>query len=135
MPAPPDPASPSRPPTPGSTSTENAKTPAVKASPGRSAGFRVTIEAANISIESDFPIINLRVFDRDLTFQIDCEVADGATILIVPTSEEQVLPNLLLSDHPDGPMTPGQATPDGRLFKIICGVPVGLTWDPERTTG
>jgi hypothetical protein len=133
MPAPLDPAQRSRPPSPGATSLRPKKTHDVTANPTRSsAGYRVSIEAANISIESDFPITSLSLFDNDLTLQIDCEGAARATILLVPISGKD-LPSVLLSDHPDGPMTSGQPTLEGRLFEVICGVPVGITWDPKRT--
>ena len=110
MPVPPDPAPASRLPSPGLASAGGAQTPDAKPSHVRpGAAYRASIEAANLSIESDFPITNLSVFDNDLTFQIDCEGTERATVLIVPMSGQE-LPNVLLSDHPDGPMTPGQPT-------------------------
>ena len=104
MPVPPDPALPSRLPSP-SSALAGGPDPGRQASPARpGAAYRARIEAANLSIESDFPITNLSVFDNELTFQIDCEGNETATVLIVPMSGQE-LPSVLLSDHPDGPMT------------------------------
>ena len=92
---------------------------------------RIFISDANFYLESTHEIRNLAVFDTDIAFQVSCNLG-RVEIRAVPAPGHE-LPPLLLSEGDQGPMAPGQPSPDGsRTFEVPCGASIGLTWNPRR---